>query len=185
MEIDTQCSDLWRDLVDASLAFEVWREFTDENNRARFEATMQRFPRYFEATIHASLVTVITTCHRLFEDRRDTLNFHQFLRDASSERGFSTGVKNRVAVLNREIKPGWKKVCILRNNVVGHRSRRLAPESAFERAAITPDQLDDLLKRMKSLLSVVARAACAKRLAWNVSAKADITSLMAILARVR
>jgi hypothetical protein len=80
-DLEVRISDIQQDLIDVSLAYDVWRQFTDAGNREAFEGTKARFPHYFEATIHASLVTVVVTCYRLFEDRNKTSNFRQLRRD--------------------------------------------------------------------------------------------------------
>jgi hypothetical protein len=184
-EVETRILDLKQDLVDASLAYDVWREFTSANNRDAFEGAMGRFPRYFEATIHSSLVTVVVTCYRLFEDRRDTANFPQLLRDLAATCASSNDVTKKTSAYSQEILPTWKKVSILRNNVFGHRSKKINPVEAFQKAKITPDQLRDLIKNMRSLLNLLSRETCGRSFAFNRSARREIGNFMALIGNAR
>lgn len=177
-KVEEEILDIKQDLLDASLAYDIWRAFTDISNRDTFEVTMRLFPRYFEAVIHTSLVTVIVTCYRLFEDRRDTTNFPRLLRNLSDKYVLSDTAKMKISSLKQDVLPTWEKVAILRNNIFGHRSKKLNPQEAFQKAKITPYQLRDLIKNMQSLLNLISRKTNGRSFTFNLSAKGDIESFM-------
>lgn len=171
-----QLPDILDELRETQQFFSVWRAFTDPDNVAVFEPATQRYPLFFDSVVRANFSGVIVALYRLYDPRSKSLR--QLYADAKSLNIFEPRIAQRAANLELSIQNTWKKVCILRSNVFGHRSAKLSPELAFEKAGLTPDDLAAMIKSGQQLFNCISRTLTRRSHAFNLSATNDVTDLM-------
>lgn len=76
------------------------------------------------------------------------------------------------------LKPLWIKVSILRSKAFGHRSTAYTVEEVFQEAAVTPDELGDLVAMTKELLNKLMIAWDKSSHAFNASEKRDLIQML-------
>jgi hypothetical protein len=75
-------------------------------------------------------------------------------------------------------KPLWTKICLLRNNVFGHRSKHLSIEAAFKKAGISSNDIADLISLSKAILNELAHAWDNTTYIFNLDADEDLIRLL-------
>ena len=178
-------NELIDDLEDASLSFSVWRELTDANNEIEFRETLNDHSLFFQTIIHANLVTLVITLYRLFENRKDTVNIPNFVNETYKLKLLSESTKNMADSSVENISNIWKKICILRSNVFGHKSKKLEPEAAFIKAEITPDQLKKIILDMQKLVNVIGKECFGITSVIGASLKNDVHEIIELLKKNR
>lgn len=66
------------------------------------------------------------------------------------------------------------KVCILRNKAFGHRSRAYSVEECFREAAVSPNELKQLMEATKELLNTLSYAWDRSCHAFNLRLREDL-----------
>lgn len=174
-------NELADDLDDASLSFGIWRELTDANNRSDFEEALNDHSLFFQTIIYATLVTLVITLYRLFENRKDTINIPNFVNETYKLKLLSDSTKDIADRSVENISDAWKKICILRSNVFGHKSRKLNPDAAFIKAKITPDQLEKIIVDMQDLVNVIGEEVFGTTFTSSVDLRYDIHNVIKLL----
>ena len=176
-----QLPDLLDELREVQQFLSVWRAFTTPKNQATFEPTMQQYPLFFDSVVRATFAGVIVALYRIYDNHSRSKSLRQLYADAKSLNVMAPQIAQRAADLELDIQNTWKKVCILRSNVFGHRSAKLSPELAFEKAGLTPDDLAAMIKNGQQLYNCISRTLTRRSHAFNLSATNDVTDLMARL----
>lgn len=162
----------------AGLNHEIWWVYKSAETRPRFVETINRYNLFFRTSIHAHFVALLMPLYRIYETREDTYNFPECLR-LLRDRGMLEIEKiEELERVWQEIKPLWVKVSILRNEVFGHRSLNLDISGAFEKAAVTPDELKVLIEKTGSLIDKLSLAVDQSVHAFNTGAREDTIRLL-------
>jgi hypothetical protein len=130
---------------------------------------MNQYRGFFNTSLHAHFTALIVSLHSLYENRRDTLSISKLLKTLGEKNKIQNSALDKANMLYTEAKPLWLKVCILRNNVFGHRSDSKTIEEIFKEADITPGQLKRLIGLAKRLLNIVSHALDGSFHAFNLS----------------
>ncbi len=178
-------NELSDDLKDASLSYDMWRELTDANNMDDFKEVLHEHSFFFQTIIHANLVTFIITLYRLFENKNNTINIPNFISEIYESKSLPDSINNRIMKYVDEITDTWKKICILRSNVFGHKSRKLNPESAFVKAEITPDQMEKIISDMQDLLNIIRSEIFNTRDTFNEEYRCSVHDVIKLLKKNR
>jgi len=181
--LTTQLPDVLDELREAQQFFSVWRAFTNAENQAVFEPTMRRYPQFFDSVVRAHLAALIVALYRLYEGGSKTRSLRRLYEDTKSLNIFEQKIIESASELDYSIRDIWKKVCILRTNVFGHKSAKLCSEKAFEKAELTPDELATMIKRAQRLFNCISRTLTHSAHAFNTSATRDVSNLMTRLGR--
>ena len=176
-----QLPDILGELREVQLFFSVWRAFTNPQNLATFEPTIQRYPLFFDSVDRATFAGVIVALYRIYDGRPKSKSLRQLYADANSLNIMAPQIAQRAADLELDIQNTWKKVCILRSNVFGHRSAKLSPDLAFEKAGLTPDDLAAMIKNGQRLFNCIYRTLTPGPYVFLLSATDEVTDLMARL----
>lgn len=147
--------ELHRTIMEASLNFEIWAAYKDDDLRRRYTGTMNRYHGFFSTSIHAHFVAMLIALYRLYENKR-THNIPKLLEGMADQ--LSPEAKSRLWGLVAQAMPIWKDVGILRNRVFGHRSNAHAPEELFEMAKMTTNRFKQLRDVSKAIVSDLAYA---------------------------
>lgn len=127
---------------DAHYSYEIWWILVSRDGRKRFFKQMLHYKEFFQATAYAHIALVIINLYKLFETRKDTLNFNKLIRE-TEKRGLFDPKQ-----INNELKEArrlWKKIGILRNRLFAHKNYLLTKEAIYKEAEINPNQIKKLI----------------------------------------
>lgn len=156
--IEKTVNELLDIMTDVSASYAVWRELTDANNRERYEPTKEAYEDFFLAIDRANLAMVINGLHMLLEDKSNTDNLQAVLK---RQRSLGRLYEARVDRWLGEIaswQPSIKKIILIRSNVFAHRGGKATAVEFMRQAAITPDEIGQLVRNAEALLKEFAEA---------------------------
>jgi hypothetical protein len=183
-EIEKIIRELQHAIKVAKLNYEIWWVYKEKNSHMRFVDVLKKYPRYFETSLHAHFVAMIISLYRLYEPRKDTMNLPQLVRLLKKHSALSTQeIRSMESDIN-SIKPLWQKVCILRNNMFGHRSSKLDDDDVWKKASVTPNQFRRLIDDSKGILNRITRLWARSSHAFRLSATRDAVRLLEDLKRL-
>jgi hypothetical protein len=143
--------------VRAKIFYDIWRCYYDELNKEnQFEYTVNLYTEFFRFDLHGHLIAFVVSYAALLEDRDDTINLCQLVRDVLEAVAMPTDDRILIEGLLDKVTSLRAPIMILRNNAFAHRSASLSYETAFKKAQVTPNELrglsDDVLKVANRLL---------------------------------
>jgi hypothetical protein len=185
MDFDAYISELREAISAAALNHQIWWVYKSKETRPRFIDAMNRYPLFFQTSIHAHFVALLVALYRLYETRSDTVNIPTLLKQLRISKKLPDEVLDDLDEIYKEAKPLWLKVNLLRNNVFGHRTRAHTAEEIFKQAGISPNELRDLVKVTKKLLNRLTKAWDRSTHAFNLDATDDLTRLLSDLSKSR
>ena len=135
-------------VVQAARNYDIWWALKESNNRKKYVETMNHYPLYFLTAIGAHFTAFVTILYRVLEKRRDTHNLPRLLKRLRKEPNYSNSRLDEFDEACENLKSAWKKVAVLRNNALSHRSVDLDVNEVFRKAELKPDDIrimiDDL-----------------------------------------
>lgn len=139
----------------AALNFNVWWVYKSKDTRPKYVDVLNRYPLFFQTSIHAHFVALLVALYGLYETRKDTYNIPDLLKQLRADCMLPTDILDSIQSIYDRAKPLWVKVSILRNNAYGHRSKAHTVEDVFKRAGVSPDELKLLVELTEELLNEV------------------------------
>ncbi len=139
--------------VVAALNYEIWWTYKEKESRAKYVNTMNLYTLFFQSSIHAHFVALLIALYRLYETRDDTLNVRGLLALLEKCHDFPCDALAELKQLSEEANKLWIKVCILRNEVFGHRSKKYSVTDVFKRAKVKPKELRELIEKTEDILN--------------------------------
>jgi len=133
--------------------YEIWWTYKDNESRAKYIDVMDPYTLFFQTSIHAHFVALVIALYRLYETRGDTFNVPGLLAFLERCNDFPGDTLAELKQLSDEAKKLWIKVCILRNEVFGHRSKKYSVADAFKRAKVKPKELTKLIEKTEDILN--------------------------------
>jgi hypothetical protein len=130
-------------VIRARLFLDLWLYFEEDRTRRKIIETMREYGEFFRFTSHAYLVTYVVYMAGVFETRQDTISLVVLTREMKAT-GHLDGQDEALSSLLSSAKLIAKKVAILRNNAVAHRTVSMSYDDVFKLADITPGELRDL-----------------------------------------
>jgi len=165
-------------LTIAGLNYEIWWTYKEKERRKRFINTLNAYPLFFQTSIHAHFVAMIIALYKLFETRKDTVNFLQLIKLFKNEGSFSQEDFQKFESEIKQIKPLWIKVSILRNKLFGHKSNALENKNIWEKANVTPDEFKTLIEDSKRILNEMTSTWNRSSHVFNLSATKNTMDLL-------
>ena len=178
IDIEAYIKELRHTVTDAGLNHEIWWVYKSKDTRPQFVNAMNRYPLFFQTSIHAHFVASLVALHRLYETRPDTYNIPTLLRSLKEDETIDDKISIGLNKQYQKMKPLWVKVNILRNKVFGHRSTAHTVEEVFKEAAITPNEIRDLVDGTKKLLNELSHAWDRSFHAFNLGAQEETIRLL-------
>ncbi len=167
-------------LTQAEIDFEMWQAMRLARADAQTSAMLnRRYRRFFLAAENALLNSLIIILYKAFETRPDTMNFSQLMRDLPQSG--SSEVVRRIDDLFRGIEKTWRKVCIIRNNVVGHQSMKKSGDEFHKDADMTLLELKQMIKDAQDLLSLISESYYETHVLFNLRGTQSFDNLIADL----
>lgn len=140
-------------VVRARIFFDIWWLYSSHETRPRFIDAMNQYGGFFPFDEHAHLVSFIIHLVALLERKDDTINLSQLVGEIRDSGQLSQTDMTAVDALLAETDPYRKKLAILRNNVIAHRSASLSYDAAFEKAEVTPNELRELTEKARHIVN--------------------------------
>ena len=142
-------------LTQAEIDFDMWLAMrSGRTDKDVVIMLKRRYGRFFMSAENAFFNSLVTILYSVFEKRRDTANLWSFR--SSIEDVWGSEALEEVDEKYVEIKPIWKRICILRNEVVGHQSLRRTSDESHKIAGLTIADLRDMIKLSQELLFSMA-----------------------------
>ena len=115
----------------------------------------RRYGRFYVAAENALFNSLISILYKVFEKRKDTVNFGRLLRTLPSD--VAPEIKTELDDLLGKTKVTWKKISLVRNKVVGHQSLDQSVDEVHRVAGITILELEEFVKDAQHLLYLIAK----------------------------
>lgn len=146
MSLELYIGALRKTVVQAKLNYGIWWIYKSEETRSQYVDVLNRYPLFFQTSLHAHFVALVIALYRLYETRSDTYDFYQLLRLLDREDNCDKGELAKIkARYQLEALPLWRKICPLRNKVVAHLTIEKEVGEVFSQANITYDEIAGLV----------------------------------------
>lgn len=177
-KIESYIKDIRDTIIAATYNHDIWWIYKSKDTRPKYNDVMNNYLAFFQTSIHAHFVAMIIALYRLFETRRDTINFTQLIRMLDKNNQLSKSAKSKIDVLLEKAKPIWIKVGIIRSEVFAHSSDERNTEESFQKADIKYRQFRDLIDLSENIANIITQDYCKNTHAFNLSAKKDTKDLL-------
>ena len=177
-EIERYTKELQHTAKTAGFNYDIWWVYRGSGTRPKYTKTMNRYGLHFQTAIHAHFIALLVELYRLYETRSDTFNIPSLLKLLKTEGQLPSATLKSLNAHFAEAKPLWVKVNILRNKAFGHHSTAHTTAQVFKEAAVTPNDLRDLVRKTKQLLNEITQAAARTTHAFNLEAAEDTLRLL-------
>ena len=172
--------DLYRMLTQAEVDLEMWLAMRQARNSDDVVTMLNRgYGRFYGAAENALLNSMITILYAVFEVNQKSVNFWR-LKDSLAD--FIT--PSKLDELNASyvtIKQTWKKISIIRNEVVGHQALERNASESHEIAGLTIDHLKQMVVSCQELLHRIAIEFHDTHLIFNIKGTDSFDKLMSDL----
>ena len=128
----------------ARIFYDIWRFYDGDETRPAIIDAMRRYSEFFRYDPHAHFFSFIVHMAALLEARQDTINLPNLSKEFRDSGLIEARVAVEVDALLQQATPFASKVAILRSNLFAHRSVSLSYAEAFNKAAVTPNELREL-----------------------------------------
>jgi hypothetical protein len=131
-------------IIRARLFLDLWFYFEEDRSRREIIETMREYGEFFRFAPHACLVTYVVYIAGVFETRQDTISLVVLIREMKASGRLSGQDETAASSLVSSAKPIAKKVAILRNNAIAHRTVSMTYNDVFKLANVKPGELRDV-----------------------------------------
>lgn len=167
-------------LTQAEIDFDMWVAM--RRTRAEPEVVVmlnRRYGRFYLSAETAFFNSLITILYAVFEGRKDTVNFWS-LRKTLPEDGnpvILEEIDSRLAL----IKDAWKKICIIRNEVVGHQTLKRTKTESHEVSGMTFGDIKGMIHSCQELLILIANEFHDTHISFNIKGAKSFDNLISDL----
>lgn len=168
----------------SKMNYEIWWVYKEKESRKRYVDTLNIYPAFFKMSLHAHFVAMIVALYRLYETRKDTINLPQLLKLIKDAGLIPQQELKSIETDINKIKPLWKKVAVLRNNMFGHRSKTLEFSDVWKQAQVTPKQFKQLIDESKNILNRITSLQNRSTHLFNLTSTKDTLKLLEDLKRL-
>ena len=141
---------------------------------------MQCYPGVFPGLESALFDSFIVSLYALNEKRSGRVSVSRLVGSLKSKLESTEHGKFQSQV--DELEVTWKKIKILRNNVVGHQTLEGKAEEVFADADISENEISEFMIKSRCLRGSISSALFSKSLAFNIRTKRYLTMLVNDLA---
>lgn len=145
---------------EASLAkrhFEIFRVYTDPESLGRHWSTMDRYADFVRLDERAHRDLAILRVTSLFDTKEHTTHLPDLLKEARLN-GASPELLSEAEKALGALADAVRKVRMIRQNAVAHRSATITYDETFKRASVTVDELGQLVGSAEAVANALARA---------------------------
>ncbi|MCG2706345.1 MAG: hypothetical protein L6254_02205 [Candidatus Omnitrophica bacterium] len=106
---------------------------------------------------------VVVSLYKLFEKRKDTVNFKNIIKDALRLKIINDADIQKLNPTIEKAKTIWIKINQLRSYLFAHRTKELTVEDIYKKANIKPDEIKELTDLSLEILNYIALKAGQKK----------------------
>lgn len=132
-------------IQDAHCAYEIWWILVSKDGRKQYFNTFLSFKEFFVPVAIANSTAMSIGLFKLYDKRVDTLNFMKIIENAETLGIIDSSKNKKFKRKLSEVVKIWKKICILRNNILAHRNYFLTRKEVYKLAKITPNQIERMI----------------------------------------
>lgn len=170
-------------VIRARLFLDLWFHFEEDRTRREIIETMREYGEFFRFTPHAYLVTYVVYVAGAFETRQDTISLVVLIREMKFAGQLNGQDEAAVNSLLSSAKPIAKKVAILRNNAIAHRTVSMSYNDVFKLADVTPGELRDVTDLALRIANRLLQSCGLQDQHFTDLPRADAVRMMTALAR--
>jgi len=130
---------------DAHCAYEIWWILVSKDGRKQYSNVLYNYKDFFEPVASANSTTMFIALFKLYDKGDDKLNFIKILKDAEKLRVIDFSKNKKLKRKLSEVMAIWKKICILRHNVLAHHNYFLTRKQVYRLAKINPNQIKRMI----------------------------------------
>ncbi|MEM5497534.1 hypothetical protein WNY77_09030 [Paraglaciecola mesophila] len=167
---------LCRLLTQAEIDFEMWQAMRDEKGNKKFQGKLNRYSRFYIAAENALFNSLIIILYKTVENRRDTININSYKKSLSGN--ISEDTQLALSETEKRIKPLVTKICILRNNIVGHQSVSLDAGDVYDKADLWVSEISQLISDLQELVYILAKDVQDTHVTFNLKGTQSFKNLV-------
>lgn len=142
-------------LTQAEIDFDMWVAMRKARQSDDVVLMLnRRYGRFYMAAENALFNSLITILYAVFERRPDTVNFWNLKRTLPEDA--DPALLQELDDTFAAIKQTWKRICVIRNEVVGHQTLRRTVQESHEISGMTFDDIQGMVKSCQELLFTIA-----------------------------
>lgn len=172
--------DLYRMLTQAEVDLEMWLAMREARSTDDVVKILNRgYGRFYMAAENALFNSMITILYAVFEVNQKSANFWR-LKDSLAD----CITPSKVEALEETyatIKQIWKKISVIRNEVVGHQSLERNASESHKIAGLTIDQVKQMVVSCQELLYRIAIEFHDTHIVFNIKGTTSFDKLMSDL----
>jgi hypothetical protein len=132
---------IYSTLLLAQLNHDIWWFYKEHNNRNKYLKILNRHLHFFSTSIGAHFTTLVVLLYRLYEKRKDTINFCSLLNQLRADNQIDAAQIESATQQIANSTQTWKKLGILRNELFAHLTKEYGPEDIFKKANLAPEEI--------------------------------------------
>ena len=143
-------------LTQAEIDYEMWLAMRNARNDPDMVLMLnRRYGRFYMAAENAFFNSLVTILYAVFEKRKDTVNFWNLRKALTSNENpvFLKEIDERLS----SIQLIWKRISIIRNEVVGHQTLSRDREESNDAAGLRLKDLQSMVLLCQELLIMIAQ----------------------------
>jgi hypothetical protein len=144
-------------LSQAETNFVIWEELRKALAKGELVRVMNSYSLFFLGTRNALFGSFVMLLYSVMEKRDETYNLGTLLKAVKAARP-ALDVKPWEAELGN-LKPTWKKLSVLRHNVVSHVNAERTADEHFRQAALTPADVGLFIGNVQIFVKTLSQAA--------------------------
>jgi len=144
-------------LSQAETTFAIWEELRKAQAHADLVRVLNSYSLFFLGVRSALFGSFVMLLYSVMERRDDTVNLHQLL-EAVRQQCPNLDITPWEAELAR-LTPSWRKISILRNNVIGHVNAEHTANDMYQKAALTPADVGVFIGDVQIFVKTLSQAA--------------------------
>jgi len=139
---------LKKDLAEARISYDIWRELTNIDNEESYEQTMEKYSEFFRSVIRCQFQNIIIILYRVFETRNETVNFPKLIEQMLKDNQLTELEQNKLKEIENQTKQHWHKVCKIRSEIYAHRS-----SEKKAKLSLSPNNIIELMNSFESIFN--------------------------------
>jgi AbiU2 len=166
-------------IMTAQINFDVFDTLSQHRSKQRSIDVLEPYRTFVLYSIQANFNACVIELYSLFETRDDTINLPRLIKAQKESGALNESASCVIDAKLTEIKKSWKKVATLRNEIVGHKTNSKTPQQVYEKAAISPDEIEALISKTMDLYNALGF----EREAFNLDVSGQINDLVTTLSK--
>jgi hypothetical protein len=173
--------ELYQILFDARYSYEGWWICIAGEWRKKNWLLYLCYPDFFQYSAYSYLANMIVSLFKLYDS--DSLNIPNVVNRAAQMNLISKEYIKEIRAEKKNAMAIWKKICVLRNNLIAHRSNRMTRNEIYKLAQVTPNQMKELTERSLRILNLVNQSLGQKAKSFDGLLTEDMEKIITLLKR--